>query len=201
MKKIGYIYSEKKINNIPKYIGVVNELSLIDDPNMPLLIVGYYKAKERIEDFKSCILTRKVNEKLFWTFSKTEKREVYEKDLEEFIRHCFNLLIGDLKYFYVNPFKLTYTKTKKILNILNYSEQKYIYISNDMLYLYHNSNVFGFSLKILEYCGISKEKILNRLKNNKSFTIKYENMVEHDIRQIISNKKYVMAYLVSIFIT
>jgi len=151
MKKLGYIVTDKKINNIKDFVEVVNDISLTDSTK-PVLLVGIETAKKNIENFS--ILNKKVNDNLFWTFRKTEKRVDFENDINYFYNYIINNITKDIKYYYINILNLKYNKIKKLYNILFSGEKKYIYISNNMLYILYNGSVLGISILVLEYINL-----------------------------------------------
>jgi len=197
MQKLGYIVSDRKINNVKGFVEVVNDFSLAD-PTKPILIVGYDLAKKYIKNFS--ILDRRNNGNLFWTFKKTERRIDFENDLSYFYNYIINNIIYNINYYYINILNLKYNKIKILYNILFSNNNKYIYISNDMIYLlYNKNNILGISLIILEYIGIKKEKIIKKIYSNKN------NIICTDISECIKiikkeigNKKYAVPYFMSI---
>lgn len=195
MKKLGYIVTDKKINNVKDFVGVVNDISLTD-PTKPVLLVGLENAKKNIENFS--ILKKKVNDNLFWTFRKTEKRVDFENDINYFYNYIINNITKNIKYYYINILKLKYNKIKKLYNIIYSTDLKNIYISNGMVYVPYESNILGFSLRILDYCRINEDKVLSRIKSNPSNRIiddrdKYVFKLSRDL----GNKKYAIPYFIS----
>lgn len=195
MEKLGYIVTDRKINNVKDFVGVVNDISLAD-PTKPVLLVGIENAKKNIKDFS--ILKKKVNDKLFWTFKKTEKRVDFENDIDYFYNYIINNITSNIKYYYINILKLRYNKIKKLYNILFSGEKKYIYISNNMLYILYNGAVLGISISIMEYMKIDIKKFFRKLYSNKNNII-CTNASEcvKSIKAEIGNKKYVIPYFMS----
>ena len=113
-----------------------------------------------------------------WTFKKTEKREFYEEDIVTFKTKIVTMQGLDVNYHFINLFTLPYNKTKTLYNILfNNSLAKksnYIIVDKDMLYTsLDNINVIGVSIAQLKYIGISRDKIINKIKNCKNNRIYY----------------------------
>lgn len=195
MEKLGYIVTDRKINNVKDFVGVVNDISLAG-PTKPILIVGIENAKKNIENFS--ILDKKVNDKLFWTFKKTENRVDFEHDINYFYNYIINNISSNIKYYYINILKLKYNKLKKLYNILFSGEKKYIYISNNMLYILYNGSVLGISISILEYIKIDLKKFFKRLYSNKDNIIcTNASDCVRSIKAEIGNKKYVIPYFMS----
>lgn len=196
MKKLGYIVSDKKINNVKGFVEVVNDISLADTTK-PVLLVGLENAKKNIKNFS--ILDKKVNDNLFWTFKKTEKRVDFENDIDYFYNYIINNISRNIKYYYINILKLKYNKIKKLYNILFSGERKYIYISNNMLYLLYNGSVLGISISILEYINVDTKKFFRKLYSNENNIIctNASDCVK-SIKSEVGNKKYVIPYFMSI---
>ena len=197
MKKLGYIVSKRKINNAEDYVGVVDDVSKVEDPTKPIIIIGLEEAKKVSPNFS--ILNKMLDIDVFWTFGKTERRVDYERDLDKFYDYVLNKSIENIKYYYINILTIKYNKIKKLLNIINSKEKKYIYTSNDMIYIYYNNNILGISLKILKYININIKKIYKILYSNKNNII-YNNdsFLTSKMRKVINNKKYVIPYFISI---
>ena len=198
MQKLGYIVSDTKINGVKGFVEVVNDISLTDKTK-PILIVGFEKAKNNIENFN--ILKKKYGDNLFWTFKKTERRLDFEKDILYFYNYIINNISSNIKYYYINIIKLNYNKLKILYNILllNNKEKNYIYINDNMLYILYKGDVMGVSLNTLEYCGINPKKVLSKLYKNPNNIICTE--VTDCVREIkseITDNKYVIPYFMSI---
>ncbi len=196
MKKLGYIVSKRKINNIVDFVGLVDDVSKIEDPTKPFIIVGLNEVKD-LPNFS--ILNKKLDENKFWTFGKTERRVDYERDLEYFYEYVLDKEISNIKYYYINILNIKYTRIKSLINIINSNEKKYIYISNDMIYLYYKNYILGISIKILKYINIDIKKVFRKLYRNKSNIIyNTDSFLTTEMKRVITNKKYVIPYFISI---
>jgi hypothetical protein len=174
MGKLGYIISDRKISDLRDFVGNVKDISQAD-LTKPILYIGYKNAK-KVKGYKN-ILEKKIDDKTFWTFKKTESRSDYESDLENFY-----------KYIIINI----------LYNILfNNTKINYIYISKNMIYFQYENNTYGISLSLLEYCGIKKEKIISRIRMNKNNQIVYDNneKVHKILKEIGYENKYAVPYL------
>lgn len=197
MRKLGAIVSKRKINDVVGFVEVVNDINEVSDPTKPILVIGLNEAKKLTEDF--CILEKKLGNDLFWTFGKTEKRNDHEKDINKFYEYVLNKEIENIKYYYINFFKLRYNKIKNIINIINNENNKYIYINKNIIYIYYSNYIMGISLTILEYLGIDKKKIFALLRRNPKNIIQYHTPFLTDkMRKVINNKKYVIPYFMSL---
>ena len=198
MKKLGYIVSKRKIKNIVDFVGLVNSVEDIEDSTKPFIIIGLEEAKEIAPNFS--ILNKVLDTDVFWTFGKTERRTEHERDLENFYKYVLDKSIKDIKYYYINILNLKYNKIKKLLEIINSNEKKYIYTSNDMIYIYYNKNIIiGISLRIIKYINIDIKKIFKILYRNKNNIIyNTDSFLTQEMKRVISNKKYVIPYFMSI---
>lgn len=196
MEDLGFIVSDRKINGMKDFVGLVTDISMADSTK-PILVVGLKKAKDIIGD-KFNILNKKINDTTYWTFKKTERRNDFESDIDLFYHRCINNIINKLDYKYINIINLKYNKIKILYNIL-FNKKNYIYINNNMIYcLYNKNKILGISLTILDYCGIKHEKIINKLVNNKGNTIYYEDSpFVVKIKREFNNKEYATPYFMS----
>lgn len=196
MKKLGYIVSKRKINNVVDFVGVVKSVEDIDDPTKPFIIVGLDEAKNIAKDFS--ILNKVLDKDVFWTFGKTERRTEHERDLEKFYNYVIDKSLNDIKYYYVNILNIRYNKIKNLINIINSNEKKYIYTSNDMIYIYYNNIILGISLRIIKYINIDIKKIFKLLYKNKNNIIyNTDSFLTSEMKKVIINKKYVVPYFIS----
>ena len=168
----GYIYSDKKIRDKKEYIEYINDLSDYD-ASKPLLIIGIENARSFSDKFS--ILNKKLDKNIFWTFSRTENREEYNKDIDSFYKYTISIALSNIRYFYINFIKLKYGKIKKFLNMMYDNTKKCVYINKKMAYIRYNDDIFGISFDILEYCGIKRDKIVNKIIKSKKFKIIFEN--------------------------
>ena len=197
MRKLGTIVSKRKINDVVGFVEVVNDITEVNNPTKPILVIGLNEAKKLKEDF--CILEKELDKDLFWTFGKTEKRNDHEKEIDKFYEYILNKEIENIKYYYINFFKLRYNKIKNILNIINNENNKYIYINKNIIYIYYSNYIMGISLTVLEYLGIDKKKIFHRLKRNPKNIIQYQTPFLTDkMRKVVNNKKYIIPYFMSL---
>ena len=197
MRKLGTIVSKRKINDVVGFVEIVNDITEVNNPTKPILVIGLNEAKKLKEDF--CILEKELDKDLFWTFGKTEKRNDHEKDIDKFYEYILNKEIENIKYYYINFFKLRYNKIKNILNIINNENNKYIYINKNIIYIYYSNYIMGISLTVLEYLGIDKKKIFHRLKRNPKNIIQYQTPFLTDkMRKVVNNKKYIIPYFMSL---
>lgn len=188
---LGYIVCDKKIKNLDGFVVQVDNISLADTTK-PILIVGWKNAKQDPR-YKS-ILDKQLDENVFWTFSRTESRSDFEEDLKLYYSYIYNNILNNIIYNNINIFKLKYNKIKKLFNIL---KNKNIYLSNNMLYIPHEGRILGLSISILEYCGIKKEKILEKIKKLNSNIFEDNTKFIFKLSKQLGDKKYAIPYFIS----
>lgn len=176
--KIGNIVSPTKIN-VSEDFNVVKSLDEIIQ-GLPTLIIGWDYIKKKYPDYD--ILTRKLSDNLYWTFKRNEKRDLHEEDIYNFVQNTYNNLVNKIIYYFVDPFSLSRKALVKLLKKLN--ESKLIsYYHDNMCYIYFDYLILGVDLTFMEFIGIAREKILNRI-NVKSdiFLIKDAIFIEYKQR-------------------
>lgn len=132
---------------------------------VPTLIVGWDITKEIYGD-KVSILNKQIDENTYWTFSSKERKIDYDNDLDSFTKKCYSKIGNDVHYIYVDFIHDTKKKIKKILKKIYHSKGIKIYIDGGrMVYLYTDGIIFGVDLEIVEYIGISRDKVISKLLN------------------------------------
>lgn len=195
MKILGYIVTEHKMKGIESFVEQVSSIELADSTK-PILLISWKNAKKHPK--YTNILDRKLDNNLFWTFSKSENRSDFERDLEKFYAYIFTNISETVTYYYVNILKLRYTKIKKLYNIINSNIDKNIYINNRMVYIpFQSDKILGLSLQIMSYCGIKQSKILSRIFNN-SHNKQVDSTDRNTIKleRKLEDKKYVIPFLI-----
>ena len=193
MRTLGYIVVGKKLTNIEGFVEQVHSIEEADSTK-PILIVGWDNAKQ-FEGYN--ILERKLSEGVFWTFSKAENRYEFEKDLKKFYNYLFNNIIKYIIHNYINIYKLKYNKLKELYRIFISKERNNIYISNDMMYTVLGDRILGISFQMLEYCGISREKVIKKIKENRNDGIIYDSSRDAiKLGRFLGNKKYAIPYFI-----
>jgi hypothetical protein len=193
MRTLGYIVVGKKLDNIEGFVEQVHDISEADSTK-PVLIVGWENAKQ-YEGYN--ILNRELSKGVFWTFSRAENRFEFEKDLKKFYKYIIDYILNNINYYYINIYKLKYNKLKELYNIFISKDRKYIYISRDMMYTVLDGKILGVSFQQLEYCGIKREKVIDKIKKNKKDGIIYDTSKDIiKLGRFLDNKKYVIPYFV-----
>lgn len=197
MEILGYIVSKSKIKDLLPCIKIVNSYELIEDKTKPVLIIGLEEARKITSSFS--ILEKKINNRLFWTFGKREKRIDFEKDIENFQNYIIKQIIKKFTYYYINVLTIKQEKIKKIIKIINNQDDKKFFFDEKMIYMHYQNNIFGFSLEISEYIGLKREKIIKLIKKNKNNKIGKTNIIFNSkIKELIANKRYMAVYFATI---
>lgn len=195
MKPLGYIVTDRKMNDIEGFVEQVKDFTDADSTK-PILIVGWNNAKLH-RGYRS-ILEKELAPGVFWTFKKSESRSEFEQDLKDFYKYIYKIILDNIDYYYINILTLKYSKLKKLYSIFNSKERKNIYISDSLIYTLYDGKVLGVSLDVLEYCGIKRDKVLSLLSSNPANKI-YDNSHKWMIRlcKYLGNKKYAVPYFIS----
>jgi hypothetical protein len=146
----------------------VDSINSIEN-SLPKLIVGKEYCKKM--GFKISILNKKIDKNTFWTFSPEERKSEFNDDFQSFKKHCLNVFLNNIEYYYIDPFQLKYSSAKKIINKIKTNTDGLYYIKNKMCYIYFNNITLGINFEVLEYIGIQEKKIINHLESNKFKTL------------------------------
>lgn len=169
------------------------------DSTKPTLIIGWEEVKS-IYGKDISILEKQINEKVFWTFDKTERRNDYEKDINAFYYFIIKDLIKNVKYSFINVITAQYSLIKRFLNFVKGNKTKYIYIDNNrFVFIYCDGVVCGISLDDLRYMDINVNKCLNILKSNSNnHIVENDSFLSIKLKRIIGDDKMIIPYLYSI---
>ena len=171
-------------NNLNTYDKFFNVVSSIDDviPELPTLIVGWDIVKTIDPD--TDFIDRKLSDNIFWTFKKTEKRDLFNNDLYDFTEHCSKLLIKDIEYIFIDLIQLTDLEIKNIFKTIKNNKSigfKY----RDMIYIYSLNKIYGLDLSLVQYLGYDKVEKINKIKSicvdfltNEEILIEYKDITE-----------------------
>jgi len=196
---LGNIVTDE-IFNIDKTFNVVKSKN-DKIKNLPTLVIGYDKICGIYDKSKINVLNRTIGEDVFWTFKKNVKRKLYENDLENFIRYCYQTLINKYNIIPLDIIQLSLIKRKKILIEL-YKQSNYIsYESrNNIIYILINKLIFIIDLNQLEYFNFNLVKIKNKIKEKSKVYLNNSNILPkytHYLEKINNDIKYLpLLYLV-----
>jgi hypothetical protein len=191
----GNIISEKNIS-----LDGFKNLSKIEDidNDLPTIIIGWGKVKELYGDTVS-ILHKKINTKVFWTFSEKERKVDFEVDIENFKEYCYNNFGENIPYVYLDILYGKKNINKKIIKKILSLNDSTIYITeNEMVYIYSENILFGIDLNIFNYYNNKKEKVLNKIKSLKNSVLVDSKIFNkyRDFLYKIKDKKRLIPYII-----
>jgi len=157
--KVGNIVSPNKLDvseefNIVKSINEINK-------DLPTLIIGFDYVNKHYPSLD--ILNRTLKPNLYWTFKKSERRDLHDEDIHSFIINTYKHLISNITYLFIDPIHFNKAKLIKIIRKLK-STKITSYLHDNMIYIYCDNIIFGIDLKLLKYMGFNLDKIKNKIK-------------------------------------
>lgn len=187
MKKIANILTT---NNKLELGGAYNICRCMDclDDTLPTLIIGYDNAQEYIKDFN--ILKKDYPEQnLYWTFKKTERRDEHNEDLKKFCNKVLKEQAEKAKYEYIDILNMGYRRISNLIKYIDGTDHKRVLFIKGFVFIYSErySVVWGLSLKLCEFLGIRKMKIIDRIKRNRNNYIIDLKEVPADIKKNVDN--------------
>ena len=193
---IANIVSKNSIN-VSQDFNVVESMDKIIH-GLPTLIVGVELTESLHPDFD--ILDRCIEENMYWTFKKTEKRDNFNQDLDWFITKVYTDLIKKINYVFIDLIQYRKQTLIKIVRKIYSLENIVTFIHNEMLYLYSDNIIFGLDLKLAKYMGMNVVKLKDKIKRistdflgDEEILIEYKNIVD-----ILNGKIRIIPYLYSI---
>lgn len=202
MQKIANIVSDSKKNGFEVIFNkVASPENLI--PGLPTLYIGLETARNNIKGFN--ILNKTYPEQnCRWTFSRTERRNEYNDDLEKFKKDSIMKALANVKYDYADVAGYSLTKIKNFINYINSDDHKLCFLTKNSKFLFIYSRkynrVWGLSLTTCEYLGIDRKKILSRVKSNRHNRFIYDtSFLKDDMRGIVGNNTHYILPLYDYF--
>lgn len=192
---LGRIYTNIKTFKSLQFIELHNIDEYVKDNNIPTLLIG---KKELIAmGYELSVLNRQIDNNLYWTYTKMEKRNIHETDINSFYEIVFKKIYRDIKHTNISIYTMKYSILKNIIYILNDENvYKCIYIKKNHIYIYYNSNIVGFSLDEIKYIGIDITKAMLLLtKSKNSEIITDDNFIKNEVKPYLKNKEYLTPYL------
>jgi hypothetical protein len=183
--------------NIDKYFNVVETLDEIVQ-GLPTLIIGWdiVKTINPNADF----VDKKISEEIFWTFKKTERRDIFEEDLYNFINYSYTKLIKNINYTFIDLISYSESELKNTFKLIKNMNDVIGYKYKNMLYIYTKNTIYGVDIKLIEYVGYDVNEILSKIISY--FDVFLENeqiLIEYkDIIDVLNNEVKYIPYLYSI---
>ena len=178
----------------------INIVESIDDAieGLPTLVTSYKWVTENYDEYD--VYDKKLNDKLYWTFSKTERRDIFFDDVDNFIKIANKDLVANIDYIFVDPILLKLSVIKKIIKKLYSLSNKVSFKHMDMIYVYGDGLIFGIDLNLLNYIGINVERVENKIKKNSNVFLENDEIfIEYksNMERLNDSVKYI-PYLYSI---
>lgn len=167
---------------------------------LPTLIVGWDVVKNNFGEVS--ILSKTIYPPTgdgfagcYWTFSKAEKRGIYEENLKEYKERCYTDLIKNIKTYNIDPIIYNINNTDDLCSKIMKLAGGIGYLFQDrIVYVYKNNDIFMLDLELIEYINFDKDQIVNVLKDNLSvFGDDFEENYIEELKHL--NIKYI-PYLV-----
>lgn len=165
---VGNIVTEDSITSIPNNFNVINFESYQKENLIPTLFIGWENTKNLLP--QSSILNKKIADNLYWTFSSTEKRTIFENDLKSFIQKSYHDFIKNIPYYSLDPIILKIKTTEELLQKLQKFTKSFTYLyGNRVVYIYHNSSIISLDLELLKFISFDSNEVLEYLKKETKF--------------------------------
>lgn len=157
-------------------IDLIESIDSNDEVGVPTLILGWNKVKEMYPE--QSILSSKIKDNLFWTFSLNEKEEKNKSDIKSFLEYSIkrffhkksisydSIIDGELREF--------------LLKNINKKVRSFIYFHKNVCYIHNESETYAISISSLNFVGKDSKKILTGLINKIECTLfSYYNSVKY----------------------
>ena len=187
---IGNIVTLDKIK-VDDNFNVVNSFNEVIE-GIPTLVVGTNIANDSYGNLN--YIDRKIDNLNYWTFSKKEKRGLFEEDLFYFIENSYKNLTNRLEYIFVDVILFDDEKIKKIFDKIESYKDNISFLTDKMLYIYSDKYIFGIDLRQIEYIRGDVDKFIKKVKrfskdflSNNEILIEYKNnlgMLEDELKYI-----------------
>ena len=199
MKYIANIVTKSETYKFNNFINICNNKDEINF-EIPTLIVGIDNANSIKEVFsvgRLDYINRKMKENVFWTFSTMEKRSENERDVENFKKYIIKTLKNRVDYRFLNILTFSMSRMKTFLKYLLNGTDRCYYVTEKMLYISFDDNVWGVSLDDCEYIGVKKEKIINKIKKVTDNIILDKRFLTENDKNFFQNDDILMAAMFS----
>ena len=163
---VGNIITKESITGIPNNFDIYETIPTTDTPN---LIIGWELTKTLCPE--ASILRKKIKDNLYWTFSPTEKRSVFENDLKKYIDKSYKDYIKNIKFYNIDPIIYKINTIDELLGKLSIVAGGFTYLYvNKVVYVYHNFIIYSIDLELLNFIGFDRKIILSSLKETTNFS-------------------------------
>ena len=197
MKYVANILTDEPFPDAELYNVVQDRVSLV--PDIPTLIVGWEKTKELYPD--ASIIEWKVDENVYWTYGKYERRDKYEVNVKKFNDLALKKFIDSVNYVFYDVILGGEDRFTKFIELLLCNMSKTIYVTGDMMYISYDgmAKVVGVSLRDCDYVDEAyKKRIFSAMYNNPSvILLKNNDAISKEVRFKTRGRAYILPYLYS----
>ena len=192
---IGRIITKAKNLETVDFVDITQQLD-ITDKTTPTLIIGKQNAEKIYGKENVHVLDKKIEDNVYWTFGKLERRNDFERDLLSFNKILVKKLFKSVQYEYFNVYTSGYSDIKALLTKIDRNKGNVCYVSDRDLYLLIENSVYGISFRDLNYIGVDKEKVINRIKRNRSNKIiTNDYFISKNMKKYINNATFMVPYI------
>ena len=162
---VGNIITKENITGIPNNFGIYDIVPTTEIPN---LIIGWELTKTLYPE--ASILRKKIKDNVYWTFSSTEKRTIFENDLKKYIEKSYKDYVKKIKFYNIDPIIYKINTVDELLSKLSIVAGGFTYLYvNKIVYVYHNFIIYSIDLEQLDFIGFDRKIILSTLKETTNF--------------------------------
>jgi G3E family GTPase len=159
--KIANIVTSNKVD-VTSDINVVKDLKDIIE-GIPTLVTSYAWVSKNYDDYE--IYDKKLDDNLYWTFARTERRDIFATDVELFVTIANKRLIQDINYIAIDLIQFHPDTVRKIIKKILSIDKKTAFKHKDMIYIYGDKLIFGIDLDLINYMGLDVNRIENKIKD------------------------------------
>ena len=192
---IGRIITKCKNLETVDFVDITQQLD-VTDRTVPTLIIGKQNAEKICGKENVHVLDKKIWDNVYWTFGKLERRNDFERDLLSFNKMLVKKLFKNIQYYYFNVYTSSYSDIKSLLTKIDKKKCNVCYVSDRDLYLLIENTVYGVSFRDLEYIGVNKDKVINRIKRNRNNKIiTNDHFISKNMKKYLNNTKFMVPYI------
>jgi hypothetical protein len=189
---LGRIVTKSKIEGIPFFIEITESPG---DFTIPTLIIGKKRAIDLFGVENIHVLDKKIQENVYWTFAKNERRVDYEEELKKFVNSIENKVNHSVNYYFINIFTEKLSFLKKFIKYIYNNERKSVYVTSKHIYIYGGKNVIGLSRGDFEYVGIDSDKVIKKIESNPSNIVFTDDEIDENIVKFAKSSNIIIPYI------
>ena len=142
----------------------INVVKSMDDiiVGIPTLVTSYEWVSENYTDYD--IYDKKLGDNLYWTFARTERRDIFALDVEEFVTLVNQKLVEKVDYVLLDLILFHKSTINKIIRKIFSLPNKIAFKHKDMIYIYGDKFIFGVDLDLIKYMGLDVNRIEIKIK-------------------------------------